>query len=167
MRHQFHAEQWVPYAPEQVFAFFADPANLPPLMPAWQAARIERATYVPPPGAPAGKVVAGVGSVITISFRAVPLLPLRMEWDAVIREFQWNEHFCDEQVRGPFKHFYHCHRIRPETRRGVAGTLVSDAVEYELPFGRLGDAGNVVVMKGQLRGLFSHRQKMLVQLLEG
>ncbi len=64
MRHTFQSEQWVPYPRERVFAFFADPANLPPLMPAWQRARVEKA-----PDA------AGEGSLITISFRPVPFFP--------------------------------------------------------------------------------------------
>ena len=49
MRHTFEASQWVPYPPAQVFAFFSDPQNLPPLMPAWQKARIEHAFLAAPP----------------------------------------------------------------------------------------------------------------------
>jgi ligand-binding SRPBCC domain-containing protein len=151
MRHIFQCEQWVPYPGERVFAFFADPENLPPLMPAWQHARVEKA-----PDA------AGEGSLITISFRPVPLLPLRLEWVALITEFRWNEFFCDEQCRGPFKYFRHCHRIRAERD----GTVVSDQVEYELPFGVLGEVANSVMMKRQIKSLFRHRQKMLPMLLE-
>ena len=50
MRHRFQTEQWVPYSLERVFAFFADPGNLPPLMPVWQRARVEGANYVAPTG---------------------------------------------------------------------------------------------------------------------
>ena len=62
MRHRFQTEQWLPYPKEQLFAFFADSANLPPLMPAWQQARVE--TVARPLGA-GGRVAAGEGSVIT------------------------------------------------------------------------------------------------------
>ena len=106
MRHRFQTEQWVPYSVERVFAFFANPANLPPLMPAWQHARVERAHYLPPPAAPVfdkAGLVAGEGSLISISFRPVPLLPVRLGWDAYIAEFRWNDSFCDEQRRGPFQ----------------------------------------------------------------
>ena len=153
MRHTFHTEQWLPYPTEQVFAFFADPVNLPPLMPRWQRARVERSNYVPP--------IAGEGSLITISFRPIPLIPLRLEWDAYIAEFRWNEFFCDEQRRGPFHYFRHCHRVRQERN----GTVVSDAVEYELPLGMLGDLANSLAMKRQIRQLFNYRQKMLPRLL--
>jgi ligand-binding SRPBCC domain-containing protein len=159
MRHSFQTEQWLPYPRERVFAFFADPANLLPLMPNWQRGRVERAHYVSPPGS--GGVVAGAGSMITISFRPVPLLPLRLEWDAYIAEFCWNDYFCDEQRRGPFRYFRHCHRIREERN----GSVVSDAVEYELPLGLLGDLANGLAVKGQIRALFRYRQKTLPLLL--
>jgi ligand-binding SRPBCC domain-containing protein len=151
MRHTFQSEQWVPYPRERVFEFFADPANLPPLMPAWQHARVEKAPEA-----------AGEGSLITISFRPVPFLPLRLEWDALITEFRRNDFFCDEQRRGPFKYFRHCHRIHEERN----GTVVSDHVEYELPFGVLGNLANSLIMKQQIQSLFRQRQKMLPLLLQ-
>lgn len=166
MRHHFQTEQWVPFPRKRVFAFFADPANLPPLMPGWQQARVESAKYISPPGAPStGEVVAGQGSMMTISFRAVPFIPLRLSWDAYIAEFGWDEYFCDEQRRGPFKYFRHCHRLRDEVRDGVSGTVVSDAVEYELPLGILGDFANGLAVRRQIRSLFAHRQRMLPELL--
>jgi ligand-binding SRPBCC domain-containing protein len=162
MRHSFQTEQWLPYPSEHVFAFFANPANLPPLMPPWQKARLERMELVVPPEAAAGQAVAGQGSVITISFRPIPFVPWRMGWDAYIEEFGWNEFFCDEQRRGPFRSFRHCHRIRKERD----GTAVRDEVEYELPLGWLGDVGDALVVSRQIRALFLHRQRMLLTLLE-
>ena len=84
---------------------------------------------------------------------------------AYITEFRWNDFFCDEQRRGPFKYFRHCHRTREETRQGVAGTVVTDAVVYELPLGLIGELANMLAMKRQIRALFAYRQKMLPVLL--
>jgi ligand-binding SRPBCC domain-containing protein len=138
MRHHFQTEQWLSFGREQAFAFFADPANLPPLMPGWQRARVERANYVSPPEMPtSGKIVA----------------------------FRWGDYFCDEQRRGPFKYFHHCHRVRDEVRDGVPGSVVSDVVEYELPLGMLGDLANGLAVRRQIRSLFMHRQRMLPVLL--
>jgi ligand-binding SRPBCC domain-containing protein len=153
MRHTFHTEQWLPYPTKQVFAFFVNPANLPPLMPRWQRARVERTSPT--------AMTAGEGSLITISFRPIPFVPVRLEWDAYITEFHWNKFFCDEQRRGPFHYFRHCHRVRQEKN----GTIVSDDVEYELPLGKLGDLANSLAMKRQIRELFNYRQKMLPKLL--
>jgi ligand-binding SRPBCC domain-containing protein len=164
MRHHFQAEQWVPFPKESVFAFFANPANLPQLMPAWQKTRIDRIHLVPPPGLSTG-IAAGEGSSITISFRPVPFLPLRLAWVADIAEFQLNEFFCDEQQKGPFHSFRHCHRLRTEERASVAGTLITDAVDYELPLGVLGDLVNGLGVRRQIRSLFAHRQRTLLKLL--
>jgi len=49
MRHRFHGQQWLAFPVERVFAFFANPANLPRLMPASQKARVEEAILVAPP----------------------------------------------------------------------------------------------------------------------
>ena len=167
MRHNFQTEQWLPYSTERLFAFFANPANLPPLMPSWQRARVEQVKFVSPPESPPSPspVAAGVGSLITISFRPIPLLPLRLKWDAYIAEFRWNDFFCDEQRRGPFHYFHHCHRVREEIREGASGAVVSDVLEYELPMGPLGDLLNWLAMKRQIGALFAYRQKMLPLLL--
>ncbi len=176
MRHTFQTEQWLPYSPEIVFAFFANPENLPRLMPAWQKARIEEAAFAPPPPrptsmAPQRGIAAGAGTRMTLSFRAFPYSPIRIPWEAEISEFVWNDHFCDIQHRGPFKYWKHCHHIRPESRttdpglQPEAGALLTDHVEYELPMGPLGDVGNLLFARRQLKSTFRYRQKRTAELL--
>ncbi|MFC6646925.1 SRPBCC family protein [Granulicella cerasi] len=144
MPQHFHAEQWLPYPVELVFAFFANPENLPRLMPAWQKVRIEEAMFQAPPPRPEGTprfpgAVAGSGSRILISARIAPWLPPRAGWDARIEDFRWNEGFCDVQYTGPFKSWRHCHTVTArDNDKGMPGTLVTDEVTYEPPFGELG-----------------------------
>ena len=179
MRHIFTAEQWLPYPVDVVFAFFSSPENLPRLMPPWQKARIEEATFAPPPPRPIGSspatrlfgVAAGEGTLMTISFRPFPFSPVRLPWDAKIDQFTWNDHFCDEQLRrGPFAFWYHCHRVRSETRaneRGTptSGTVVHDEVRYEMRLGKLGEIANRYFMKRQMRSIFAYRQKRTAELI--
>jgi ligand-binding SRPBCC domain-containing protein len=168
MRHNYETSQWVPFPAADVFAFFSNPENLPRLMPPWQKARIERAFLAAPSFSPAHWAtanVAGKGSVLTITFRAIPGLPLRLTWVALISEFAWNSHFCDEQQTGPLAYWKHCHFIAPETREGVAGSIVTDRVTYALPFGFLGDLANAVAIRGQMKSTFDFRQRQLLQLL--
>lgn len=170
MRHKLQMHQWVAYSLQDCFDFFANPQNLPPLMPAWQQARIESAALVAPPPVPGGRQVpshqpAGAGSQMMISFRPVPLLPLRMHWDARIVEFSWDDHFCDEQAAGPFAYWRHCHHIRPEERAGMPGTSVTDEVTYAFPLGPLGDLANILGGEAQVRSIFKFRQKQLLRLL--
>ena len=170
MRHTYETSQWVPFPTEKVFAFFCDPANLPRLMPPWQQARIDHAFIAAPPLSltplkDGGSQVAGKGSVLTISFRAVPFVPVRLTWVALISEFELNHHFCDEQTSGPLAYWRHCHVVSPETRDGIAGTLVTDNVTYALPMGPLGDVANAVAIKRQMKATFDFRQGKLPGLL--
>jgi ligand-binding SRPBCC domain-containing protein len=166
MRHQFKAEQLIPYPIEDVFRFFADPNNLPLLMPSWQAARIdEMVNVLPPPPATSfsgsDSVIVGSKSKITISIRPFPLSPVRLSWVAVIEDFRWLQGFCDVQQRGPFKYWRHCHMLKSEG----AGTYLQDAVEYELNFGLLGEMANAVFMRHQLTATFRYRQRRTLELL--
>jgi ligand-binding SRPBCC domain-containing protein len=170
--HRFETTQWVPYPVELVFAFLANPANLPHLMPPQLETRIEDARIAPPPPRPVAQdasrrflsVAAGVGSEILITFYPIPWVPRRVSWLTSITEFEWNSHFCDGQVRGPFNAFHHRHGIVAEIRDGHEGTLVSDEIEYELPFGVLGRIGGAMVRRQMARS-FAFRQKRLPEIL--
>jgi len=172
MTQRFETRQWVPFPVELVFAFFANPTNLPHLMPRKLEMRIEDARVQPPPPRPVPldptrrfrSVAAGEGSEILISFFPIPWVPRRVSWMVRITEFVWNSHFCDEQVRGPFTYFHHRHGIGPETREGIEGTLVNDEIEFALPFGILGRVGGMMVRR-KLAKSFVHRQKRLPEIL--
>lgn len=170
MGSSFHTEQWLPQPVETVFDFFADPDNLPSLMPAWQKARIEKKVLVQPVQPhPSGRrlvAAAGTGSRITISFRPFRRLPLRVRWVAEIVDFSWNHHFCDQQIRGPFGFWKHCHYLRSVDKRGGADiTLVVDDVEYEMPFGFLGDIVHKMFVRRHLEDAFAHRQARTAEVL--
>ncbi len=162
-------EQWLPFPRAVVFAFFANPANLPPLMPAWQHARIDEVTLVPPTLRPEDApelpgTVAGSGTRLLITARGGPGVPVRLPWLALIEDFRWNEGFCDVQVKGPFAYWRHCHTVRDETRSGEPGTVVRDAVEYTLPLDPLSRLGTPL---GRLamRALFGYRQRRASELV--
>src|SRR5271155_3186151 len=155
MRHTFTASQWIPCPVERVFEFFANPQNLIPLMPRWHNARVDEARIVPPPGADAGGIAAGAESVVTISFRPLPLSPIRLRWEAKISEFVPNDHFCDEQIRGPFAYWKHCHRVRAESRDGVAGSRITDEVIYEMKMASVGELAHRLFFARQIGRLFA------------
>lgn len=169
MELRFVSEQWLPFPRPLVFAFFANPAHLPPLMPDWQQARIDEATLVPPPPRPDGTphfpgIVAGTGTKLLITARAAPGLPFRQPWLAQIQDFRWNEGFCDLQVKGPFTYWRHCHSVRDEARGGEPGTVVRDEVAYRLP---LWPVSRIALPLGReaMRTLFSYRQARAANLV--
>jgi ligand-binding SRPBCC domain-containing protein len=171
MMNRFETSQWVPFPVDLVFAFFANPSNLLHLVPDELETQILDVRLKPaPPRPPASPLlrhfpseVAGEGSEIEISFKPLGWAP-KVKWTARITEFVWNSHFCDDQVKGPFRTFHHRHEVREEVRDGVRGTVVTDIVDYQPPFGVLGMLGNPVV-KRQLAHRFAHRQAMLPESL--
>jgi ligand-binding SRPBCC domain-containing protein len=172
MTHVVQFEQWVPVPLERVFLFFANPGNLPRIMPPQTGTELVRLKLLPPPAVPAeGATItdhaplAGAGSEIVTSFRVVPFLPFRRQWTALITEFKWNHHFADIQKRGPFKNFHHRHELSEETRNGVRGTVVRDVIRYGVGFGWLGELAEKVFVGRQLQRTFEYRQKALEKLL--
>jgi ligand-binding SRPBCC domain-containing protein len=172
MRHHFHTQQWLPLPVERVFAFFADPANLPRLMPAWQRARIDHATFIAPPPPPhpfpgSEAIAAGSGTRLTLTIRPIPFSPIRLPWVALIEDFRWNHGFCDLQLRGPFRYWRHCHTVQPASapQTQQPGTLLHDSVEYELPLGPLGDLANRLILRRQIASTFRFRQRRTLALL--
>ncbi len=170
MRHVFESEQFLPVPREAAFAFFANPRNLPPLMPHWQQARIDEATWQPPPPRPGGTpqlpgTAAGDGTLLLITARGLPGLPLRGNWWAKIEDFRWNEGFCDVQLKGPFAYWRHCHSVRDAASdQGVRGTVVHDHVTYELPVAPLSDAG-AFAARAALAATFRYRQAQAAKLV--
>jgi ligand-binding SRPBCC domain-containing protein len=173
MIERFESRQWTAFPVELVFAFFANPSNLPHLMPPGLKMRVEDARIAPPPPRPVAdnperrfqSLAAGVGSEILISFYPFRWFPRRASWTARVTEFVWNSHFVDEQAKGLFTQFRHRHGIQAETRERIEGTLVSDEIEFALPYRFLGQIGDRMVRR-QLERWFAHRREVLPKVLE-
>ena len=172
MIHHIEFEQWLPFTINKVFLFFANPNNLPRIMPPATGTELTAIRLVRPPQFLDAQQsfseeipLAGAGSEIVTSFRLFPFLPVRAQWIALITQFKWNHHFADVQKKGPFKSFQHRHEFLIEMRDGVSGTVVRDAIEYDAGFGPLGDLAQKVFIAPILRRIFHHRQQMLEKLL--
>jgi ligand-binding SRPBCC domain-containing protein len=170
MIHRVQFEEWFPFPLDVVFLFFANPENLPRIMPPASDTRINRLSLVSP-SAPTGIIpttkppLAGVGSEIVTSVRLIPFLPFRASWIARVTEFEWNHHFADIQEKGPFKTWHHRHEFATETRNSLAGTRVGDRIEYEVGFGVLGAMAHELFVSRQITRTFLHRQRVLAGLL--
>lgn len=160
-------EQWVPAEIGRVFAFFANPKNLPRIMPPEAETRLENITLVPSVKNGTSNLgsFAGAGSEIVTSFRLLPFFPFRTHWTAVITEFEWNHSFSDLQKSGPFRSFHHRHEFQSQMREGRNGTIVRDILQYDLGFGFLGACAEKLFVARQLRHIFNHRQAALLKLL--
>jgi len=161
-------EQWVPAEISRVFLFFANPQNLPRIMPPVTETKLIEVKLISPPDAAArsGQELAGVGSEIVTSFRLFRFPPIHSRWTARITEFEWDHHFADLQIQGPFKKFFHRHELRTEARERIEGTVVRDAIEYDVGYGFLGRLAEKFIPR-QMQQTFKYRQRALLELLGG
>jgi ligand-binding SRPBCC domain-containing protein len=166
MSQRLQVEHWIPVLLPKVFAFFADPDNLPRIMPPARGAKIIKLNLVParlPEGAPPRGVerMAGSGTEITFKFRVIPYVPIHERWTALITDFVFRESFSDVQKQGPFKSWHHTHTFESKIVDGVEGTTVGDEVKYEVGFGVVGTMLEKMIFQRVMRAVFEYRKKAL------
>ncbi len=82
-------------------------------------------------------------------------------WISEIKHIKPNHSFVDEQRVGPYKLWYHFHKIE-ETEQGV---LFTDEVTYEPPFFVFGQIANAVFIRRTLDRIFDYRTERFEELL--
>jgi len=129
----------VPRPLPEVFAFFAEAANLQRITPPWLDFRIVTA----PP------IEMRPGAVIDyrLRIRGIPI-----GWRSEITVWDPPHLFVDEQRRGPYRRWVHTHRFRPVD----GGTLVEDEVQFGAPGGRLIER---LFVDRDVHMIFRHRQQ--------
>ena len=129
----------------EVFACFADPANLEALTPPWL--RFEVLTPRPLP--------RGEGALFDYRIR-VRGLPLR--WRTLIETFVPDEVFVDRQLAGPYALWHHTHRF--EDLPG-GGTRMTDTVRYRVGWGLAGRIATVLWVRRDIARIFEYRKQAL------
>ena len=140
----------IPGSMDATYAFFENPRNLKEITPPWLSFQVVFAS----------DDVMREGTRIRYMIR---WLGLSMRWESQIAEYEKNENFADHMLRGPYKSWYHVHRFR-EVPDGV---VMTDRVEYEMPFGLLGRLAHWMVVKRQLNAIFDYREKRIREIFAG
>lgn len=145
--HTLECEMLAPVSMQDAFRVFEDPYNLARITPPWLAFRIISE----------GRVAMRKGAEIeyTIRWFGVPI-----RWKTRITAYEPPFHFVDQQIEGPYTLWRHRHAFRPTE----TGTIISDHVDYVLPFGILGQLMHQLVVRKQLREIFDFRQRALAEL---
>jgi ligand-binding SRPBCC domain-containing protein len=134
----------VPWPLEQAFRFFADPRELDRTTPPFLRFSVESSL-------PAGGIA--LGSIIDYRLR---LHWVSVRWRTAITAFEPPHRFVDEQVRGPYRSWWHEHRFDPVP----GGTRLTDTVEYEPRGGRLAD---LLLVRRDLRRILAFRRALVAR----
>ena len=147
MGHVLEREQLVRRTRSEVFAFFADAANLEALTPPFLRFQI----VTPRP------ITMQTGTLIEYKIR---LFGVSLRWQTLIESFEPECRFVDIQLRGPYRSWRHEHEFVtvPE------GTLIKDRVTYEMPLGWLGEMGRTLLVKRTLDKIFDFRRQAIAHL---
>lgn len=87
--------------------------------------------------------------------RLAPLVIPR--WVTEIQSVKPMESFIDNQLHGPYRLWHHLHRFEANEQ----GVLMTDLVNYALPFGPLGAIAHALYVRKKLERIFQFRKKTL------
>ncbi len=142
----FQSAQFVEAPLEEVWSFFSDESNLERLTPAWLSFRVlDKSTP---------EMCVGTRINYALKIRGIAV-----KWQSEINTWEPPHRFVDEQVKGPYARWHHTHAFEARDQ----GTLISDQVDYALPFGWIGSLGNWFV-KRDVQKIFDHRRQIIQEL---
>jgi ligand-binding SRPBCC domain-containing protein len=133
---------------EEVFAFFADAANLEAITPSFLRFSIRS----PLP------IAMREGAHIEY---ALHLFGVPLRWRTRITVWESGRCFVDEQESGPYAAWRHTHTFEPVE----GGTWVRDVVDYAMPFAALGRLAHTLFVRRTLDRIFAFRQRAIDRLL--
>ena len=96
MRYRLQRRQVVGGELADVFGFFKSPLNLEAITPPWLGFRVLHTTDA--------EVREGTRIKYGLRLHGIPF-----RWESRITEYRENEMFADEQITGPYRHWYHRH----------------------------------------------------------
>lgn len=133
--------------PETLWEFLSTPVNLNELTPPDLHFQI------------LSKVPSKMYNGLTILYEIkIPVFGKR-RWLTEIKHIEEGAFFVDEQRVGPYKLWYHQHRIEPFEKK----TRMLDRVCYQLPFGVIGQLVHRLWVKDTLEKIFNYRAMRLAE----
>ncbi len=146
--YQFKRTQFFDVSIDELWEFISKPENLKKITPDYMGFDITSESK--------GAMYEGM----IISYKVSPLLGIKTTWVTEITNVKPKKYFVDEQRIGPYKIWHHQHFL--EEKEG--GTLMTDIISYQPPFGILGAIANKIVIKQKLKEIFDYRKQALIKL---
>ena len=103
---------------------------------------------------------ANIYEGMEIDYKVSPLWGIPMKWKTRITMVDFQKSFTDFQEKGPYKLWNHRHDFIPNAQ----GVLMKDTVDYEMPWGVLGDIAHRILIKRKLEEIFNYRFHILEQM---
>ena len=144
--HRLEAAQFVDRPIGEVFEFFCDPRNLEKITPPLLSFKI---AHISSPEVKEGTVID-----YKLKVHGMP-----MRWKTLIKNWQKNDIFVDNQESGPYSIWHHTHKFFAVQ----GGTLMTDQVLYRLPMGTLGDCVALPLVKRDVRQIFGYRRQVIAR----
>ena len=149
MKYQLYREQQLNCDLETAWQFFSSPNNLskitPPDMNFTVLSDVDNQ-----------EIFEGM----IIDYTVSPILNIQMKWKTRISQVDEEKSFTDFQENGPYKYWNHYHEFIPNEK----GVLIKDTVDYELPFGVLGDIAHSIFVHKKLVTIFDFRYTVLEKM---
>jgi len=139
-----HKEQLIKKPIDEVFTFFKKPENLAIITPPSLAFQI----LTPLP------IKMQTGALIDYTIRIRGLL---VRWTTMVAEYNPPFSFVDVQIRGPYAFWHHAHIFE----EAEEGTIMTDHVQYILPFGFLGRLVHRFTAEGPLDNILEYRARKI------
>lgn len=139
-------EQFLPISLQEAWAFFSSPKNLAKITPEHMNFKILYQS---------GGDKAYAGQIIRYQINVLPFVPVH--WVTEITQVKEPFHFIDEQRFGPYALWHHQHHFE-EVKGGV---LMTDEVNYAIPFGILGRFAHWLFVAKEVNRIFEHRFRTL------
>ncbi len=146
--YRYYEEQKLPVKIEEAWKFFSDPKNLVRITPPDMKFKI---TNNPPKDIYSGMI---------ITYKLRPLLNISANWVTEILFVDKPHSFIDVQRFGPYKFWHHRHHFKAID----GGILMTDEVNYSLPFGILGRVFHSLFVKERIQKIFDYRKNELKKI---
>jgi ligand-binding SRPBCC domain-containing protein len=134
--------QKIPISIDEAWDFFSSPANLAKITPDNLGFKMVSSYH-------GNKMYAGQ----IIEYIVKPLAGIPMYWMTEITQVVDKEYFIDEQRYGPYSLWHHQHHFKVIE----GGVEMTDIVHYKIPLGFLGRIANSILVRNQLKKIFTYR----------
>lgn len=146
--YRIEKSQKLPINIERAWEFFSTPKNLQEITPSDLSFEIL---------SDLGKNKMYAGQII--NYKVSPFPGIKLRWTTEITHVEEGKYFVDEQRFGPYAFWHHKHFFQPIQE----GVLMTDIVDYALPFGIIGRIFHPFIVRKKLNHIFDFRYQKLIE----